>query len=138
MFLFSFLLGAGGVFLARRHEGRAVMGRGVINPAKYRHFITIRDGATDGTRNEFYERTGSGTVLASVWAEKQDWSGKEIVEGLRETPMVYTKFVIRWRSDVRADMQVEYGGDVYRIDSVLDLDGVAKELVLFCKRDESL
>ncbi len=109
----------------------------VINPAKYRHYVVIRDGASDGTRNEFYERTGTGTVVASVWAEKQDWSGREIIEGLRETPMVYTKFVIRWRSDVSSDMTVEYGGDIFRIDSVLDLNGTYKELVLFCKRDEA-
>lgn len=107
----------------------------IINPAKYRHFITIRDGVNDTTRNEYYERTGSGVVVAYVWAEKQDWSGKELVEGGKETPMIYTRFIIRWRDDVKPDMTVEHGGQVYRIDSVLDLDGLGKEVVLFCKKD---
>lgn len=108
-----------------------------INPAKYRHYITIRDGVSDASRNEYYERTGNGVVVARVWAEKQDWSGKEVVEGGKETPMIYTRFIIRWRDDVKADMSVELGGMVYRIDSVLDLDGLGKEVTLFCKKDDA-
>lgn len=105
----------------------------VINPAKYRHQVTIRDERAAG-RNTFGERVTVGSVVAVVWAEKSDWSGRELTEEQRETAEVLTKFVIRWRADILPDMQVVLGSDVYNIMSVLDWSGVHKELVLLCQR----
>lgn len=107
----------------------------IINPAKYRHTITIRRAATDTTRNDFGERTETGTTLAQVWAAKEDWSGREVLDANRETPMVYTRFVIRWRDDVTPEMTVECDEISYFIESVLDLAGAQKELVLQCRRN---
>jgi len=107
----------------------------IINPAKYRYSVTIRRAATDTTRNDFGERTETGSVLAEVWAAKEDWSGREVMDANRETPMVYTRFLIRWRDDVTPEMTVECEGIGYFIESVLDLRGNEKELVLQCRRN---
>lgn len=105
-----------------------------INPGLYRWQVIIKNAPTDATRNAYGERTATGTTLATVWARKEDWSGREIIEGGQETPMIYTRFYIRWRADVLPDMTVHQGNDVYNIDSVMDMDGTKRELVLNCKR----
>ncbi len=105
-----------------------------INPAKYRHRITIRNAPSDSSRDSFGGRKGVGSTVAIVWAEKQDWSGSEVAEIGRETAVVTTKFKIRWRSDIIPTMQVVHGSDVYDIQSVLDFDGTKHELVLECRK----
>lgn len=109
----------------------------MIKAGKYRHLVTIRQAPTDATRDEYGERIGTGAVLASVWAEKQDWSGRETIESGRETPMVYTRFVMRYRADVLADMTVDFDNKTWRIDSVMDKDGRGTEITLMCKRNEA-
>jgi SPP1 family predicted phage head-tail adaptor len=104
-----------------------------IDPAKYRHQVTIRD-QRPAARDSFGERVGPGLTVATVWAEKSDWGGSEISETGRETASVLTKFVIRYRTDILPDMEVVLGSDVYMIGGVLDYDGLKRELVLNCTR----
>ena len=104
--------------------------RNPVQAGKYRHRITIKNPPTDTARNAFGERVGTGTTVATVWAEKQDWSGSELNEGGRETASVVTKWRIRYRTDVLPKMQVIHGSDTYDIQNVLDFDGVKRELVL--------
>jgi SPP1 family predicted phage head-tail adaptor len=101
-----------------------------INAGKYRHRITIRNAALDSSRDTFGGRKGAGTALATVWAEKQDWSGAEADEVGRETATVVTKWRIRYRTDVKPVMQIVFDADVYDILNVLDFDGTKRELVL--------
>lgn len=105
-----------------------------IQAGKYRHRITIRNAPTDASRNAFGERVGSGATVATVWAEKQDWSGSEVNETGRETATVTTKWRIRYRTDVLPKMQVVFGSEVYDILNVLDFDGKKRELVLESRR----
>lgn len=106
----------------------------MINPAKYRYQVTIRRADTDATRNAYGERTTDGNVLATVWAAREDWSGRESLVDGQETPIVYTRWMIRWRSDVTPDMTVELDGSAWKIESVMDRNGDRKELTLFCHR----
>lgn len=106
----------------------------MINAGKYRHSITIRNAPADSTRDTYGRRKGSGTVLATVWAEKTDWTGDETTENRFETASVITKFRIRYRTDVLPEMQVVHGSDVYNILSVLDFDGRKRELTLNCRK----
>lgn len=102
-----------------------------INPAKYRHKIIIRNAPTDATRNTFGERVGVGATVATIWAEKQDWSGTEVNEAGRETPAVTTKWRIRYRADILPKMQIVHGSDVYEITAPpMDFDGRRRELVI--------
>jgi len=105
-----------------------------IQAGKYRHRITIRSVPSDSTRNAFGERVGTGATVATVWAEKQDWSGSEVNETGRETATVTTKWRIRHRTDILPKMQIVYSSDVYDILNVLDFDGRKRELVLESRR----
>ncbi len=102
----------------------------MINAGKYRHSITIRNPAADSSRDSFGGRKGTGSTVATVWAEKQDWSGSEINEANRETATVTTKWKIRYRTGILPKMQVVFGSDVYEILNVLDFDGTKRELML--------
>ena len=105
-----------------------------INPGKYCHQIVIKHPATDSSRDSTGARTGSGTTLATVWAEKQDWSGSEIRDTSQETAVKLTKFFIRYLAAVAPKMQVVHGSDTYDIEQVLDMDGTKREMVLHCRR----
>lgn len=106
----------------------------VINAGKYRHRVTISAAAGDATRDSFGRRKGSGSTVATVWAEKQDWSGDENKENGRETASVVTKWRTRYRTDVQSEMTLTHGSDVYDVLSVMDFDGMKREIVLTCRK----
>lgn len=101
---------------------------------KYRHRVTITNPASDTTRDAFGRRKGSGTTVATVWAEKQDWAGDETTENGRETASVITKWRIRYRTDIASKMVLTHGSDVYDILSVMDFDGTKRELLLTTRK----
>ena len=101
----------------------------MINAGKYRHQIVIRNPATDTSR-DFGGRKGTGTVVATVFASKEDWTGSELDESGRQTAIVTTRWKTRYRTDVLPKMQVVLGADVYNILSVLDFDGTKRELTI--------
>jgi SPP1 family predicted phage head-tail adaptor len=101
-----------------------------INPGKYRHQIVIRNPPADSSRDDFGGRKGSGSTVATVYAEKQDWSGSELDEAGRQTATVTTRWKTRYREDILPKMQIVLGTDVYNILSVLDFDGTQRELTI--------
>lgn len=105
-----------------------------INAGKYRHQIVIKAAAADSSRDTYGRRKGTGSTVATVWAEKQDWSGDESTENGRETATVTTKWIIRHRTDLSSGMTVTHGAVVYDILSILDFDGTGRELVLNCRK----
>jgi SPP1 family predicted phage head-tail adaptor len=113
------------------------MNKRLINAGKFRHRITIRNAPLDSSRDTFGRRKGSGTTVCTVWAEKQDWAGGEITEGKREIASVSTRWMIRYRTDVKPEMEVVHGSDVYNIISIMDFDGRTRELVLTTRRIDS-
>lgn len=104
------------------------------NIGKYRHRVTITNPASDATRDAFGRRTGSGATVATVWAEKQDWAGDETTENGRETASVMTKWRIRYRADVAAKMTLTCNAIAYDILSVMDFDGMKRELLLTTRK----
>ena len=100
----------------------------MVNAGKFTHEITIRNPST--SRDALGGVYGTGTTLATVWAEKQDWTGSEAQENGQDTATLRTKFIIRYRSDVQPKMQVVHGSDVYDIEVVMDYDGSKRELTL--------
>ena len=102
----------------------------IINAGKYRHQIVIRNPAADASRDSFGGRKGAGTTVATVWAEKQDWTGQELNEANRETASVTTKWKTRYRTTILPKMQIVHGSDIYEILNVLDFDGTKRELTI--------
>lgn len=102
--------------------------------AKYRHRITIKNPASDTTRDGYGRRIGSGSTVATVWAERQDWQGDETTANNREVGAVTTKWKIRYRTDVLSKMLIVEGSDQYEILSVLDFDGTKRELLITSRK----
>lgn len=101
---------------------------------KYRHRIVIKAAAGDATRDAFGRRKGTGSTVATVWAEKQDWAGDETAEKGRETASVLAKFRIRYRTDIDTSMTIEFNSEVYDILSVMDFDGTKRESLLTTRK----
>jgi SPP1 family predicted phage head-tail adaptor len=101
---------------------------------KYRHRVTIKNPPLDSARDGFGRRKGTGTTVATLWAQKEDWSGDETAENGRETASVTTKFRIRYRTDLAPKMTLTHGVVVYNILSIMDFDGTMRELLLTCRK----
>lgn len=104
----------------------------LINTGKYRHVVIIK--APSSTRDTAGGRVGAGATVATVWAAKQDWAGSEVRDDGKDTAVVTTKFFIRYRNDVLPAMQLIDGEVTYDIESILDFDGMKRELTLNCRR----
>lgn len=106
-----------------------------INAGKYRHRLVICAAPDDAQRNDYGERTGSGPVVAEVYAAKEDWGARELAELGHEVAELSTRFKIRYRLGVMAGMVVRCEGLDYAIDGPpMDFDGTRRELVLVCRR----
>ena len=105
---------------------------------KYRRRILIRAASPETPRNGFGERTSDGATVATVWADKVDLSGREFVEQAQEAAEVSTRFDIRYRTGILPKMIVveQPSGTEYDIVSVIDVNGLHKELRLQCSRKE--
>ena len=101
---------------------------------KYRHRITIKNPPDDSSRDTLGRRKGSGTTIATVWAERQDWQGDESAPNNREVGAVSTKWKIRHRTDVTSKMLIFEGSVQYEIVSVLDFDGTKRELLIISRK----
>lgn len=104
----------------------------MVNAGKYTQQITIRNAQT--SRDAMGGLYGTGSTLATVWAEKQDWTGSEARENGNDTATLRTKFIIRYLSTVLPKMQVVHGSDVYDIEVVMDYDGTQRETTLECRK----
>lgn len=106
---------------------------------KYRHRILIQAAPPETPRNALGERTSAGATVATVWADKVDLSGRENVESAAEFADVSTRFDIRYRTDIAPKMIVveQPTGTEYDIVSVIDANGLHKELRLLCTRKEN-
>jgi SPP1 family predicted phage head-tail adaptor len=100
---------------------------------KYRHRITIRNAPDDSSRDTFGGRTGAGTTVSTVWAQKREIGAKEFVEGRREDALVTVEYVIRYLTGIDETMQVVDDTQVLDIEAVLDRTGLSRELQLMCR-----
>lgn len=104
----------------------------MVNAGKYTHSIVIRNPST--SRDAMGGVYGTGSTLATVWAEKQDWTGSEARENGQDATTLRVKFIIRYLSTVLPKMQVVHGSDVYDIEVVMDYDGTKRETTLECRK----
>jgi len=101
-----------------------------MRAGQLRHRITIE--ANGQTRNEYGELVEDWSPLATVWASKEDLSGREQFQGQQFNAVVTTKFAIRYRDDVTAAMRILLGSTVYNIESIQDPTGRKETLFLLC------
>jgi SPP1 family predicted phage head-tail adaptor len=102
-----------------------------LSVGSLRHRITIEKPTE--TRSKSGAITLSWETAATVWAEKQDLSGREYLQAQQAESLISTRFRIHYRSDITAKMRVKHGNNYYSIEAVLDPDGFRRELHLMCK-----
>src|SRR3970282_1169961 len=74
-------------------------------------------------------------MLATVWAEKKDLSGRELFQAQQVNAQTTTQFTIRHRGDVTAKMRVKHDGIYYNVESWQDPDGLEVMMILLCSRE---
>lgn len=74
-------------------------------------------GSQDDTGDD--RRTWS--VVATIWAEKQDLAGKTFFAARQDNSEITTRFRMRWRTGLSADNRLRYDGVDYEIVSVAEL-----------------
>lgn len=77
--------------------------------------------------------SGAWQTVATVWAAARPVEGREFVAAGEARSEITVRFVIRWRSDVTAAMQVLWRGVAYDIVSPpIDPKGSRESLELMC------
>jgi SPP1 family predicted phage head-tail adaptor len=71
-------------------------------------------------------------LVAPVWAEIKDISGREFLAAQASQSAVQTKIRIRYREGISASMRAVHGSTVYNIEAALDKTGKRVELELMC------
>ena len=73
--------------------------------------------------------------VATVWAKKEDLSGREWFQAQQAQSAITTRFTIRFRDDIYPQMRVRHGIDEYEITAPpMDPDGRREQLQLLCGR----
>lgn len=95
-----------------------------------REVVTIqaRGSAQDGLGEVVETWTDVATVRATV----RDASGREYLAADAVQNKAKTKIIIRYRSDVAAEMRVAHGETLYNIETVLNPSGQRTYLLLMC------
>ena len=93
--------------------------------------ITIQ--SPSNTQDSLGQPLNDWTDICTVWASVSDISGKEYVSAASERSEVTTRIIIRIRDDIRADMRIVHGTDIYNILAVLK-NSRYRQLQLMCKR----
>lgn len=84
------------------------------------------------TTDTFGQQVKTYSTLASVWANVVERSGKEGEEGDMLASTKRVEFIIRYRTDVNAEMRVSYNSNIYKIQSILNADARKAYLKLVC------
>ena len=75
------------------------------------------------TQNEIGELVPTWSTLAAVWADVIHNSGLETIKAGASASVVKASIRIRYRADVKPEMRVVKGSDVYGIEAVLHDQG---------------
>ena len=105
-----------------------------VNPGKLRHRITIEHPVT--TQNEYGEQIPTWATFATVWASREDLTGREAyyAGASQKAATMLTRFTIRYIPALDEKMRVVSDGRTYGIQSVADPDGRREQLVILTER----
>jgi SPP1 family predicted phage head-tail adaptor len=96
-----------------------------VNPGKLRHRITILQRPT--------ARDGEWTPIKTIWASKEPLLGREYFAAEAAHSKVEIKFRSRFTPGIDNDMRIRHGDDDYEILSVIDVQGLKRELLIYVK-----
>jgi SPP1 family predicted phage head-tail adaptor len=96
-----------------------------VNPGKLRHRITILKRPD--------VRDGDWSPIKTIWASKEPLLGREYFAAEAAHSKVEIKFRARFTLGIDNDMRIRHGNDDYEILSAIDVQGLKKELLIYCK-----
>ena len=102
-----------------------------MNIGDLRHRITLQECVSG--QNEAGQPIQEWHDVATVWAAIEPLRGREYWAAAQVQSEVTTRIRIRYRSGIRPDMRVLYGGRVFNVTAVIDPEERHHELQLMCK-----
>lgn len=98
---------------------------------RFRHRITLQELVTG--QDEAGQPVQEWQDVATVWAAVEPLRGREYWAAAQVQSEVTTRIRIRYRSGIRPDMRVLYGGRVFNVTAVIDPEERHMELQLMCR-----
>jgi len=75
--------------------------------------------------------------VATVWASKAPMNGREFLDAQREVAELWTRFYIRYRSDITITpamrISTDSGAHLYDIQAVQNVNDKNQELLILCR-----
>lgn len=68
-----------------------------------------------------------------IWASKEPLLGNEYFNALTTDTKVEVKFNMRYTEGIINEMRIQHGSEVYEILSVVNVKGLSRELLCYCK-----
>lgn len=100
----------------------------------YRHKIDFLQKAPG--RNEFGEPTDEWVPVegkTGIWASMEPLLGNEFFTALTTNSKVEVKFNMRYIDGITNEMRIRHGDDIYEILSVVNVKGLNRELLCYCR-----
>ena len=73
------------------------------------------------TTNDFGEQVESWSTLATVWAQVIPQMGKEIYDAAQVNAIDLLIFRIRYRTDLNRKHRIQYNGQTYDIETIVEI-----------------
>jgi SPP1 family predicted phage head-tail adaptor len=105
-----------------------------MEAGELRHRITIQSKtiSSDSIGNQ----TTAWSDFITVWAKKEEKSGREYLKASQPNIERTVIFTIRYTSEIDESMQISYGDKVYDIQAILDTEGRKRSLTLVCREPD--
>ena len=102
-----------------------------INAGNYRHKITFLKN--HGGKDSYGEVIGDWKTFKSVYAAVDPLLGNEYFSALTIDSKVEIKFNSRYIQGITNDMRIQHNGKIYEILSAINVKGLNRELLCYCK-----
>lgn len=100
---------------------------------KLRHKIEIQSRTEPETLDKYGESSGEWTTLISVWAAIEPASGKQLYVAEQIQAEISHVVTIRYYSGVTARQRIKFGGRIFDINFVRNVDERSVYQELYCK-----
>ena len=97
----------------------------------YRHKIQFLARVQE--QDDYGQPVDNWEVIKTVWASKEPLIGNEYLTSFTTDTKVEVKFNCRFVDGITNDMRIQHGNEVYEILSVINVKGLNRELLCYCK-----
>ena len=97
----------------------------------YRHKITFMQLITDF--DDFGAPVNTWETFKEIWASKDPLLGNEYFTALTTDTKVEVKFNMRYIDGITNDMRLQHGNELYEVLSAINVKGMNRELLCYCK-----